>query len=159
MDLLLILKHGHQVILNAIAELSTVHWNTESVCGTWSTKDIIAHLASIEHYQIELVSTQLGQKLHTPYLEQLDRLGLEGFNTKQVEVRKHKPYSEILDEYMYSFEQLILLMESFPYDLLHQQSLGSFYIKGYSLADYFVHGIYGHKREHAAQIVCFRDSL
>jgi DinB superfamily len=159
MDMVAILKHGHQVILDSVAGLSETEWNREGVCGTWSAKDIIGHLASVEWAQIEILSLNLGRKIETPHLEQFGKLGAEGFNTHHAELRRDTPYQDVLAEYKRGFEQLIQLVPEVPNDLLHQPGLGSFSVEGYSLADWLIHNIYGHKREHAAQIVSFREGV
>jgi hypothetical protein len=159
MDIVAILKHGHRVILDSVAGLSETEWDHEGVCSRWSAKDIIGHLASVEWAQIEILSLNLGRKIETPHLEQFGKLGAEGFNTHHAALRRNTPYQEVVNEYKLGFEQLIRLATEVPNDLLHEPGRGSFYVEGYSLADWLVHGIYGHKREHAAQIVKSRESV
>src|SRR5689334_18125965 len=43
-----ILKYGHGTVLRAIDGLPEAEWEIGGVCGVWSVKDIIAHLASYE---------------------------------------------------------------------------------------------------------------
>jgi len=157
MNIVAILKHGHQVVLDAIAGLSETDLKLQGACGTWSAKDIVGHLASDEWAQIELLNVNLGRKIETPYFDDFGKLGAEGFNTHHVEIRRETPYQDVLAEYKRGFEQLIQLMSEIPNDLLHEPGRCSFYVEGYSLADYFIHGVYGHKREHAAQIVNFHE--
>lgn len=159
MDMIAILKHGHQVVLDAVVDLSPDQWGMEGVCGVWSAKDIVGHLASVEHAQVEILCLNLGRKIDTPYLEQAGKLGLAGFNTRQTEVRRSTPYPDVLAEYKQGFDQVIQVLQEFPSDVLHEPGRGTFYVEGYSLADWFVHGIYGHKREHAGQIVSFHERV
>lgn len=159
MDMVAILKHGHQVILDSVAGLSEAEWNRDGVCSTWSAKDIVGHLATVEWAQIEILSLNLGRKIAAPHLEQYGKLGGEGFNVHHAELRRDTPYADVLAEYKRGFEQLIQLVPEVPNDLLHQPGLGSFAVEGYSLADRLIHNIYGHKREHAAQIVRAREAI
>lgn len=159
MDMVTILKHGHQVVLDAIAGLTPGQWEVEGSCGTWSVKDIIGHLASVEWAQIEVLSVQLGRKVATPHLEQFGQLGGEGFNTHHSAARRAESYQDVLAEYKRGFQQLIQLVPEIPNALLHEPGRASFYVDGYSLADWLVQGIYGHKREHAAHIVSFREAV
>jgi hypothetical protein len=159
MDMIAILKHGHQVVLDAVVGLSSDLWGMGGVCGVWSTKDIVGHLASVEGAQFEILCLNLGRKIDTPYLEQAGKLGPAGFNTKQIEVRRETSYQDVLAEYKQGFDQVIQVLREFPSDVLHEPGRGSFYVEGYSLADWFVHGIYGHKREHAGQIVSFYERM
>ncbi|MGQ9887993.1 MAG: maleylpyruvate isomerase N-terminal domain-containing protein [Aggregatilineales bacterium] len=43
-----ILKYGHLTVLQAVDGLPPADWETPGVCGVWSVKDIVAHLASYE---------------------------------------------------------------------------------------------------------------
>ncbi len=41
-----ILKYGHLTVIQTIDGFPESAWDTPGACGTWSVKDIIAHLAS-----------------------------------------------------------------------------------------------------------------
>lgn len=159
MDMIAILKHGNQAVLDAVAGLSSTEWEMEGVCGTWSAKNIVGHLASVEAAQYEVLSLNLGRKIETPHLEQFGSLGAAGFNTAHTEIRYHRPASDVLAEYRQGFERVLQLVNELPGEVLHEPGRGSFYVGGYSLADWLIHGIYGHKREHAGQIVSFLERV
>jgi hypothetical protein len=103
MSLVTFLNHGHQVIVDAIAGLSEAEWHMEGVCGIWSVKDIVAHLAAIEHFKEEFQRTLLGEQIPIPYVELGAKLGVEGFNTRQTEIRRHLPYREVQAEFVQAF--------------------------------------------------------
>lgn len=49
-----IILNGHQTVLHAIDGLAEAEWHTPGVCGVWSVKDILAHLASFNrNYSIK----------------------------------------------------------------------------------------------------------
>src|SRR5262245_55922860 len=92
-----ILKYGHQTVLRTIADLPDEAWDVPGVCGVWSTKDIIAHLASYERVLVDILTTFLGDA-PTPHLDQLrDPNG--NFNDQQVALRKHNTVADIVAEY------------------------------------------------------------
>ncbi len=43
-----ILNYGHLTVCHTIEGLDDRHWITAGVCGVWSVKDIIGHLAAYE---------------------------------------------------------------------------------------------------------------
>ena len=43
-----VLKYGHSFFVNAFDGLPEADWHTPGVCGVWSVKDIVAHMASYE---------------------------------------------------------------------------------------------------------------
>ncbi len=43
-----ILKNGHLTVLRTVDGLPDHTWEMGGVCGVWSVKDILAHLASFE---------------------------------------------------------------------------------------------------------------
>lgn len=67
MNAIYILKYGHLTVCQVIDGLPDEHWQTGGVCGVWSVKDIIGHLASFEHLLIEVLTSFLGGG-ETPYL-------------------------------------------------------------------------------------------
>ena len=41
-----VLKYGNLTVLRALKDLPPDDWQTPGVCGRWSVREIIAHLAS-----------------------------------------------------------------------------------------------------------------
>lgn len=52
-----ILKYGQQTVLQTLEGFPEAAVETPGACGTWSVKDIIAHLASYEHALADMLST------------------------------------------------------------------------------------------------------
>ena len=80
-----ILKYGHKAVHDAIDTLPEGAWTTSGVCGLWSCKDIMAHLASYEQVLAELLAsfTDAGP---TPTLLRM-RLDFGAFNDDEVAAR------------------------------------------------------------------------
>ncbi len=150
-----ILRYGHGTILQTIDGFSDTAWETGSVCGVWSIKDVIAHLASYEQLLIEVLSAFTGGG-PTPYMQMWGELGL-GFNDKQVELRQDQSAATILAEYNSAHDRVLTQVAEIPADTFRQTGTLSWYGMDYSLDDFIVYTYYGHQREHAAQIAAFRD--
>src|SRR5689334_3593718 len=53
MDAVQMLENSHAKVLETVDDLSEPLWDVPGVCGEWSVKDIIAHLASYERVVID----------------------------------------------------------------------------------------------------------
>jgi len=113
-----ILKYGHRTVLNTIDDLPESEWQTNGVCGVWSVKDIISHLASFEHILVEVLNLFLGGG-STPLL---DRMVAEGdrFNDNWVAENKNKTGAELLAEYNQAQARVMSLVVQIPPETLHQ---------------------------------------
>lgn len=153
-----VLKYGHQTVLRTLDGLPKTEWETPGVCGTWSVKDIIAHLASYEHLLIDVLSTFLDGGL-TPYLEKMRTLGPLQFNDDEVALRQDKTIADVLAEYNDIHAQTMALAARIPAETYQQNGTLPWYGPEYDLDDFIVYSFYGHKREHSAQIAVFCDQL
>jgi hypothetical protein len=151
-----ILKYGHQTVLRTLDGLPEAEWETGGVCGVWSVKDIMAHLASYEHMLVEVLNTFLGDE-QTPYLDQF-RAG-QGFNDAQVALRKDNSAAQVLAEYEEVHARTMALVAQIPEETRRRPGTLPWYGMEYALDDLIVYQYYGHKREHMAQINVFRDGL
>lgn len=152
-----VLKYGHRTVLQTIDGLPESEWETGGVCGVWSVKDIMAHLASYELALVDLLKSFLGDG-PTPYLDQYIEMGLE-FNDVQVALRKDKTIGEVVAEYNDAQAHVMSLVTQIPVETLRQPGTLPWYGMEYALDDFIVYSYYGHKREHSAQIAVFRDQL
>jgi hypothetical protein len=152
-----ILKYGHLTVLRTLAQAPQVEWDTPNVCGYWSVKNIVAHLASFEHMLCEILTGFLGSGL-TPYLDQFKQ-GEPIFNDPQVDQRKHLTPAEALAEYNEMQAQVMTLAARIPLETFRQVGTLPWYGPEYALDDFIVYTFYGHKREHMAQVNVFKDKL
>jgi len=153
-----ILKYGHLTVLASIDELPEADWETPGVCGVWSVKNIIAHLASFEHMLVDVLNTLLDDGPF-PMLEKYGAIGPEEFNDIEVAARREQSVADTLAEYNEVQAQTMQLLAQIPVDVRRQTGALPWYGAEYDLDDFIVYSFYGHKREHSAQIAVFRDTL
>ena len=152
-----ILKYGHRTVLQTIDGLPESEWETAGVCGVWSVKNIIAHLASYEHVLADVLAACVSGG-PTPHLDQFLEPGGR-FNDAQVDARKEKTPEETLAEYGGTHARVMALVAQIPPETLRQPGTIPWYGTEYALDDLIVYGYYGHKREHSAQVAVFRDLI
>lgn len=152
-----VLKYGHLTVLKTLDGLPESTWETGGVCGVWSVKDIIAHLASYEHVLVEVLQGFSGGG-PTPYLDDMTKPDYN-FNDIEVGKRKHLSAQAALAEYTDAQAQVAALVGQIPAETLRQPGTLPWYGMEYALDDFIVYQYYGHKREHCAQIAVYRDTL
>lgn len=154
-----VLKYGNLKLLGHVEKLPEDEWYTQGVCGWWSVRDIIGHLASFELMFIDIVKS-LGESATVgSTLERFRNLGGEKFNHEQVAKRQnHKP-TEVLAEYTGAHDLLRELVSKISPETLRTAGLFPWYGEEYDLEDMICYASYGHKREHSAQIAVFLDTL
>ncbi|HEU5099065.1 MAG TPA: DinB family protein [Roseiflexaceae bacterium] len=162
-----ILKYGHRTVLGAIDGLPEHEWQTGGVCGVWSVRDIIAHLASYEQVLAEVLeSFQPGTVMPsqstgtsaTPLLDAF--IEPDGrFNDAQVALRSGRSHANVLAEYVGAYEWVAELATQISAETFRRVGTLPWYGMEYALDDFLVYAFYGHKREHCAQIAVFRDRV
>lgn len=152
-----ILKYGHLTVLRAIENLPEAAWEMPGVCGVWSVREILAHLASYEHLLVDVFGSLLDGG-PTPYLDRYTR-EFTYFNDSEVAQRQEKSRAETLAEYNETQAKTMELVTQISAATLRQNGTLPWYGLEYSLDDFIVYTYYGHKREHCAQINTFRDRL
>lgn len=152
-----VLKYGHETLVKSVDGLPDTSWEVSGVCGRWSVKNIIAHLASYEHLLVDVLNTLTSAEA-TPYLEKMGQLR-GGFNDAEVDARTGKSPAETMQEYLETYAHMLTVLSKVPTETAKQAGALPWYGTEYDLEDFVVYTFYGHKREHAAQIAVFRDSL
>ena len=152
-----VLKYGHQTVMHSIKGLDASDCERGGVCGVWSVKDIIAHLASHELVLLDVLHTFL-DSTPTPNLDNYLAQGY-AFNDFEVDKRKEIAYDEIVREYEQAMVQVRELAARVPLEKRRQAGTLPWYGEGYDLEDLITYSNYGHKREHCAQIAVYRDTL
>lgn len=153
-----VLTYGHYTVLSAVEDLPEEDWHTPGVCGVWSVKDIIAHLASFEHMLVDLLTSFVSDDAATPTLDAF-RDSMEAFNDDEVAKRRRQSADETLAEYVETYEKTAQLLAQIPDEVRRQNGTLPWYGNEYDLEDFIVYSFYGHKREHCAQIAVYRDTL
>jgi hypothetical protein len=152
-----ILKYGHSTVLRSLDGLPETDWHIGGVCGVWSVKDIIGHLAAYEHFLEEIIAPFAGMKIDTPMLGQIGQIGISAFNDVQADVRKSHSVAQIQTEYNESYHRVAGVAAKVPAEIWPRVGTIPWYGPEYSLDDFIVYTFYGHKREHCAQINVFKD--
>jgi hypothetical protein len=152
-----VLRYGHGTVLDAVEHLPAPIWMDTGVCGVWSTRDLLAHLASYELVLGDILLTVTGES-STPSLDEFFALG-HAFNDRQVERRQAQTGAQTLAEYTSAYDRVADLAVRIPEETWREVGTIPWYGPEYSLDDLITYQFYGHKREHCAQIAVFRDRL
>jgi hypothetical protein len=153
-----VLKYGHLWVHKHIDGLSNEQSLVNGICGFWSVKDILAHLGSYEFVLSEVLGSCLGPML-TPTLNLMTSMDGDSFNALQVDLRKDKTVTAVIDEYDEAYNKVINLLPRIKEHIFSEPGTLPWYGNEYSLDDFIVYQYYGHKREHCAQIAAYRDTL
>ncbi len=151
-----VLKYAHRTMEQSLKDLPEETWLTSGVCGIWSVKDILAHLASFEHLLVD-VAISLTNRAPTLTLQRY--LSDPAFNDDEVNKRCGSSFSQIWEEYASTHAHTLELIDHLPPEMRRQPGLLPWYGEEYDLEDFIAYSYYGHKREHAAQINVFIDYL
>lgn len=154
-----ILKYGHSFIMGALDGLDESHYEDSGVCGFWSVKDIMGHLAYIEGLLAEILQGILEIDAPTPFMDTMRQQGPGAMNDLEYEKRKDTPFTEVMAEYNASRTKAAELLAQVPLETQRQAGLLAWYGAEYDLEDYLAYTFYGHKREHGAQINILKDQL
>ena len=151
-----VMKYGDLTFQSSLKAIPTAQWETGGVCGWWSVKNIVAHLASYELVLVDVLTSVTGSA-QTPQLTQYQTS--KTFNDDQVNQRQTKSPDDTLAEYRLAYEQTANLILKIGPEKLREIGTIPWYGAEYTLDDYIVYAFYGHKREHSAQIDVFKDKL
>lgn len=152
-----VLNYGHLTVMATIDGLPEAAWDTPGVCGVWSVKEIIAHLASFEHLLVDVLRSLQGEET-TPTLDQF-RIDPLRFNDSEVEARRNMSAAAVLAEYTDTQARTTGLLAQIPSARRRLNGTLPWYGEEFDLEDFITYTFYGHKREHSAQIAVFRDRL
>ena len=152
-------RYGHAFIISALDGLDEQHYETDGVCGEWSVKDVIGHLAAFEGALVEVLQDILGIEGPTPFMETMRQHGPVGFNDVEYEKRRDKSFAEVMTEYNEAQTRVAELLQQIPVETQRQAGLLEWYGPEYDLEDFIVYSYYAHKREHGAQINLLKDRV
>jgi hypothetical protein len=157
MNALDVMRYGHLTVLAAVDGFTDDQVNEGGVCGIWSTRQIIAHLASYERVLADVLQGIVGVG-ETMLFDEFIATGQE-FNDSQVEKRSGQTWAQTLEEYERAYKQVAEIALHIPAETWRQLGTIPWYGDEYSLDDLIAYQYYGHKREHCAQIDVYRDHL
>jgi hypothetical protein len=155
-----ILKYGDRFLTDILKDVPQSEWEKGGVCGVWSVKDIMGHLAAYEHWLQEVLAPFSGVDVEQQVFQLMGEVGPVRWNDVEVENRRGKSTADTLQEYrsnyVYTMEHII---PKVPAETWSKVGTIPWYGANYSLDDFIVYAFYGHKREHGAQIAVFKDQL
>jgi mycothiol maleylpyruvate isomerase-like protein len=155
-----ILKYGDSFLVKILDNVPQSEWDSGGVCGVWSVRDIMGHLASYEHWLQEVLAPFADVQIEQQVFRLMGEVGPVRWNDVEVENRRGKSSAEVLDEYTSTFQHTIeQIVPKIPTETWSKVGTIPWYGAEYSLDDFIVYAFYGHKREHGAQIDVFKDSL
>lgn len=149
-----VLKYGNLTVLNTLESVPQDEWETPNVCGIWSVKNIVAHLASYELLLTDIFMGLIDPEADKPLFAEY---AAGDFNDKQVDQRASMTPKTILQEYRDGYDAAIVLLDRIPLETRSQPGTIPWYGKEYSLDDLIVYMYYAHKREHMAEVNVFKD--
>lgn len=150
-----VLKYGQLTLLGSLEGIPEAEWETPGVCGVWSVKQIVAHLASYEAALADALLEVSGGG-PTPTLDHF-RSDPAGFNDAEVAARTALSPADTLAEMKSEHARAAELAARLPAETFRMAGTIPWYGAEYALDDLLVYINYGHKREHVAQIDRFRD--
>ena len=154
-----VLKYGHHTVLHTLSGLTEEQCSVGGVCGHWSVREIIQHLASHEIVVGDILLAASGSSAPTPTLDLFIEQGQEIFNDAEVAKRQSMTYTESLREYEHAASRTQEWVSQVPPAVRRQVGTLPWYGAEYDLEDLVAYSSYGHKREHCAQINVYRDTL
>jgi hypothetical protein len=120
-----VFRYGHLTLLGAVEVLLPQHWDTPGVCGVWSARDVVAHLASYELATGDAFAGVLGEDAG-PTLGLMLSEG-EAFNETQVEQRRGQTPEETLAEYTTAHARAAALLGRIPVEQRRQAGVLPWY--------------------------------
>lgn len=151
-----VLEQSHALFTGAVDDLTEAQWDTPNVCGEWSTKDVVTHLASYERLLLDILRTFQGDAL-TPYVRSFLADGA-AFNRRMVEARKYETAQQVLNAYQDAQVQTTSLLQQIPEEKTREPGTMSWFGAERCLAD-VVAMMCAHTKEHTDQIIAFREHL
>lgn len=157
MNVLDVVRYGHLTFLGALESCSVDEAMRPGACGIWSVKDIVSHLASYELVLIGILDEVAGDGSN-PDLDRYRDQGLP-FNDGEVAARIDRSFDDVLAELNMAHAAVLDRLPPLPAERRCLAGTIPWYGEDYALDDLIVYMYYGHKREHAAQVAAFLDSV
>ena len=142
--------------MQAVDDLSEDEWDVPGVCGEWSVKEIIAHLASYERLLLDMIHALQGDEV-TPYIRTFLANG-QAFNEEIVGSRQFETSQQVLDEYEDAQVQATSALATLPQEKIQQIGTMPWYSADRCLAD-VITTFCDHSQEHSSQIINFRKRV
>lgn len=149
-------EKGHEKLKKAISGLTKKEMAQAKILGSWTARDIVAHLAAWNWRFMEEIDAILNNDAAWVGLSDKEQ---DEFNEKEIEKRKRKSLKEILEEWDKSSQFVIKKIQQLTLKEWNHQSKKDVWEDGSpltvkSLFSYQYKGE-GHEGGHANQIIAF----
>ncbi|HSG85965.1 MAG TPA: DinB family protein [Candidatus Limnocylindrales bacterium] len=148
-----VLMYGQRTLRGAIDRLGPDDWTAPGALGTWTAKDIVGHLGAFEVRFVETLSGFAG----VPSERRLSLADPETFNDDQAAIRADWSVETVVAELLEAHDRVMDLARRIPAERWSEVGTIPWYGLEYSLDDLVVYTMYGHKREHTAQLEAVLD--
>ncbi len=149
-----VLENNHQLVIKTVEDLPESAWEVPGVCGEWSVKDVIAHLAAYELALIDMLKTFQGEQPSPYVLRMIDNF--EAFNADTMKSRRYGTAQQVLNDYQEAQIQSSSLLEQIPLEKVEQKGTMPWYRPERSLAD-AIYNLSQHARAHCEEIARWRE--
>jgi uncharacterized protein (TIGR03083 family) len=148
-----VLMYGQRTLRGAVDRLGPDDWTAPGALGTWTAKDIVGHLGAFEVRFVETLSGFAG----VPYEPQLSLADPDTFNDDQAAIRADWSVEAVVAELLEAHDRVMDLARRIPAERWSEVGTIPWYGPEYALDDLVVYTMYGHKREHTAQLEAVLD--
>lgn len=142
-----VLTYGQQQVMGTVQRYGPDDW-TRTALGVWTAKDLLGHLGAFEVRLADVLAGFVGAPLESD----LTTADPETFNDDQAAIRAAWTIDQVRDEFVAAYELAMTHARAIPAATWSQVGALPWYGPEYSLDDFVVYNIYGHKREHDPQL-------
>jgi hypothetical protein len=142
-----ILTYGQRDVDALIDRMTPDDWKAIAL-GVWTTKDLVGHLGAFEVRFAEVLTRFVGEEPAT----NLVAISQAVFNDDQAAVRRDWSVDAVVEELRDAHRSVMALARRIPAEQWREVGTIPWYGPEYSLDDFAVYQMYGHKREHSPQL-------
>lgn len=144
-QLLADIKSEHQRLENYLELLKDDEMLTAGVVGSWSVKDLLAHLTAWEQLFLSWYRAGLTNASVRPSPVGMGRTAIDEINQRVYADNRDKPLAQVLEDFRQSYQQTLAEVESIPEeDIFGQQRF--VWTGKHTLADYVTGNTCNHYR-------------
>jgi hypothetical protein len=147
MNVIDILTYGQRDVDALVDRMTPDDWEAVAL-GVWTTKDLVGHLGAFEVRFAEVLTRIVGEEPDTNLLS----VAPEAFNDDQAAVRRDWSVEAVVAELRDAHSTVMALARRIPSERWRDVGTIPWYGPEYSLDDFAVYQMYGHKREHSPQL-------
>jgi uncharacterized damage-inducible protein DinB len=144
-NLIATLDHERGLLLDAVKKVPDEAVTLKGVVGTWSIKNVLAHLADQERLVAQVLPQRLATGI-TPEIVSIINADADAWNAKQIEASEHFTFSEQLKQLEQARQALVQVLRDAGEEALNRQHPWPEW-EG-TVAEYIIQVVVEHEREH-----------